>query len=415
MLTSGNGVVDGTGGVETWEDRAPDCRQVHARLLTLRRRRARLDHEEMLALRDAIRVQVWREVGAASMREYLERVLGYGPRAANERLRVAGVLDAMPVLAKALASGELPYSAVREISRVAISATEEDWVDACRGKNLRQIEELVSQRAEGDRPDSPRRPELQKFVVRLELNAAEYALWRQARQQVQEEQGASMEEHQVFAAMCALTIDGPPAAAASKGSKVATQAAEKRRGRAKYQIAVSICSLCKQGWQHAAGRTIAIEPADVARAECDAQRIGSLEGPPRRATQDIPPKTRRFVLRRDGDRCTVPGCRASRFIEVHHVEHRAQGGDHRPENLTSLCGGHHDAHHRGAVRITGRAPDLAFEMRAAVAPGPGDSDPDDLDLADEVEPQVRAHVDSAEHGRSRSLVTRVQVEPGQDP
>ena len=95
------------------------------------------------------------------MREYLARVLGYGPRAANERLRVAGLLDAMPALARALRSGELPYSAVREISRVATSGTEEDWVDACRGKNLRQIEALVSQRAEGDLPDSPPRPELQ--------------------------------------------------------------------------------------------------------------------------------------------------------------------------------------------------------------------------------------------------------------
>ena len=363
-------------------DRAPTWREVHNQLLSLRKRRAQLDYEEILALRQAVRLQVWRELGAASMREYLERVLGYGPRAANERLRVAGALDAMPALSQALRSGELPYSAVREISRVAISTTEEDWVDACRGKNLRQIEELVSQRAEGDLPDSPRRPELQKFVVRLELNAAEYALWRQARQQIQEEHDETMEEHAVFATMCAQTIEGPAAAVDSK-------AAEKRRGRAKYQIAVTICRLCKQGWQHAGGRLIAIEPADVARAECDAQRIGSLDGQPTRATQDIPPRTRRLVLRRDGDRCTVPGCRASRFIEVHHIEHRADGGDHRPENLTSLCGGHHDAHHRGALLISGSAPDLLFEFREPVLP-PADDEQADDDPAD-VE---QAHADS---------------------
>lgn len=343
--------TDACGGAPTW-------REVHAQLLSLRKRRAQLDHEEIVALRQAMRLQIWREVGAASMREYLERVLGYGPRAANERLRVAGALDAMPVLEKALKSGELPYSAIREISRVAISTTEEDWVDACRGKNLRQIEELVSQRAEGDLPDSPKRPELQKFIVRLELNAAEYALWRQARQQIQEESDKRLEEHEVFAAMCAQAIEGPRTCADTDSKKTET-----RRGRAKYQIAITICKLCKQGWQHAGGRLIAIEPSDIARAQCDAQRIGSLDGQPRRVKQDIPPKTRSFVLFRDGHRCTVPGCRSSRFIEVHHIEHLEDGGDHRATNLTSLCGGHHDAHHRGKLIITGSAPDLQFEFR----------------------------------------------------
>jgi len=352
--------VDGAGDAGV-ADAAPTWREVHARLLSLRARRAQLDHEELVALRHAMRLQVWREVGRASMREYLESTLGYGPRAANERLRVAGALDAMPVLEKALRSGELPYSAIREISRVAISTTEDDWVDACRGKNLRQIEELVSQRAAGDLPDSPPRPELQKFIVRLELNAAEYALWRQARQQIQDEHDDPMEEHAVFAAMCAQAIEGPTTCADTDSKKAQT-----KRGRAKYQIAVTICKLCKHGWQHAGGRLIAIEPADVARAECDAQRIGSLDGQPTRATQDIPPKTRRFVLLRDGGRCTVPGCRASRFIEVHHIEHLENGGDHRATNLTSLCGGHHGAHHRGALIITGSAPNLQFEFREPV-------------------------------------------------
>ncbi len=102
--------------------------------------------------------------------------------------------------------------------------------------------------------------------------------------------------------------------------------------------------------------------ADVARAECDAQRIGSLDGDPANATQDIPPKTRRFVWRRDGDRCTVPGCRSSSFLEVHHIVHRENGGGHEPENLMLLCGGHHDAHHNGRLVIRGRAPDLTFVL-----------------------------------------------------
>jgi hypothetical protein len=135
-----------------------------------------------------------------------------------------------------------------------------------------------------------------------------------------------------------------------------------QRGRAKYQIAIVVCEGCGRGWQEGAGKRIPISAADVARAECDAQRVGSVDGDPEAATQDIPPKTRRFVWRRDGGRCTVPGCRASSFLEVHHIVHRENGGGHEPENLTLLCGGHHDAHHNGRLVIRGRAPDLTFVL-----------------------------------------------------
>jgi 5-methylcytosine-specific restriction endonuclease McrA len=135
-----------------------------------------------------------------------------------------------------------------------------------------------------------------------------------------------------------------------------------QRGRAKYQIAVVVCETCRRGWQEGGGKRIPITVEDVARAECDAQWVGSLDGEPGSAAQDIAPKTRRFVWHRDGGRCTVPGCRASSFLEVHHIVHREHGGGNEAENLTLLCGGHHDAHHAGRLVIRGRAPNLRFEL-----------------------------------------------------
>ncbi|HTE53339.1 MAG TPA: HNH endonuclease signature motif containing protein, partial [Kofleriaceae bacterium] len=44
------------------------------------------------------------------------------------------------------------------------------------------------------------------------------------------------------------------------------------------------------------------------------------------ASQSIPPRIRREVWRRDHGRCRVPGCRAARFLEVHHIVPRALGG-----------------------------------------------------------------------------------------
>src|SRR5258706_11980152 len=82
---------------------------------------------------------------------------------------------------------------------------------------------------------------------------------------------------------------------------------------------------------------------------------------PSRAAQDVAPKTRRFVWRRDGGKCCVPTCRASCNIDVHHIVPRAAGGSHDAENTTLLCGGHHRALHNGKLTITGKAP--ALEVR----------------------------------------------------
>src|ERR1043166_8307131 len=95
-------------------------------------------------LREAEALQIWRPLGMVSAIDYMERVLGYAPRAAQDRLRVARALGTLPQLTSALTRGDLPFSAVRELTRVAMPATEAAWVAAANGKNLRQIEELVA-------------------------------------------------------------------------------------------------------------------------------------------------------------------------------------------------------------------------------------------------------------------------------
>jgi hypothetical protein len=73
-----------------------------------------------------------------------------------------------------------------------------------------------------------------------------------------------------------------------------------------------------------------------------------------RAAQSIPPATRRLVLRRDGGRCVVPGCRHGVFLDVHHLAPRAEGGGHDADGLIVLCAAHHRALHRGQLLVEGR-------------------------------------------------------------
>ena len=51
----------------------------------------------------------------------------------------------------------------------------------------------------------------------------------------------------------------------------------------------------------------------------------------------------------------ISGCRSSRNLAIHHMKHRAHGGDHTSGNLGKLCGGHHKLNHDGVISINGDA------------------------------------------------------------
>ena len=82
-----------------------DWQRVDRALRTLARRRATLDADEARWLREAEACLLWRHVGMVSAIDYMERVLGYGPRVAQDRLRVARALGPLPQLTEALATG----------------------------------------------------------------------------------------------------------------------------------------------------------------------------------------------------------------------------------------------------------------------------------------------------------------------
>jgi hypothetical protein len=345
--------------VPTWAHEPPrntelDWRTVDRALRSIRRRRAALDAEEARWLREAEELQIWRPLGMVSMLDYLERVLGYAPRTAQDRLRVARALGDLPRLTAALTAGELPFSAVRELTRVATPATEVSWVAAAQDKTLRQIEELVADHRPGDRPDDPPAPEARTHVVRFELSAETFALLRQARTVLDDEHGTNLPDDAFVAALCGGALDGAHG--------------DEPTGRAKFQIAVTVCGRCRQGWQEGAGARVAIDAVAVERALCDAQHIGSIDGDgPERAHQDIPPSVARFVWRRDGGRCRVDGCRSSRGLELHHLIHRADGGSHDASNIVLVCSACHLAHHRGALMISGTANELQIRRPGEAA------------------------------------------------
>jgi len=69
-----------------------------------------------------------------------------------------------------------------------------------------------------------------------------------------------------------------------------------------------------------------------------------------RKTRSIPPALRRALNSRDRG-CRFPGCTHTKYVDAHHVNHWAHGGETKPSNLVTLCSFHHRKVHEGGVIV----------------------------------------------------------------
>jgi hypothetical protein len=211
---------------------------------------------------------------------------------------------------------------------------------------------MVSGRKKGDDPDDAPDPALVQHTVHLELDAESHALWRDLRKGIEDELGRSLDDKGLIAELHGRAF----AVAADPDDEVEPAAHGPRR-----MINISTCPDCRRAWQDGAGVSMQISATALERAQCDAIVCNNDRETPARRT--IPERIRRKVMERDRWRCTFPGCRSSRNLEVHHVEHVADGGENEPANLTTLCGGHHGMHHDRVIAISGQAPDALLFSR----------------------------------------------------
>ena len=319
-----------------------DWQTAHAALSRLARQRAAADAEEGRWLLAAQRLRAHVHLGMGSFVEYVERMFGYRPRTTHEKLRVAEALEHLPLLANALESGELSWSAVRELTRVAVPETEAIWLTASTAKTLRELEELVAGRHPGDLPTDAPDPRAVRHIVRFEVTAETYATLREAFTELRRRSEASLSDDALLLELARRVLGGPA-----------------DEGRSSYQIALSVCPDCGAARQSAGNRSVPVDSSVVEMARCDGQCF-TLEPAPAsahvdaaapRAKQSIPPALRRAVLHRDQRRCQVPGCRNDMFLDLHHLQPRAEGGAHTASNLLTVCSTHHRALHRGELSI----------------------------------------------------------------
>ncbi len=357
------------------DDEAEDWKHVDARIVELGVERAAHEREVCRWLVEAERLAVPGRLGLSSLREYVERRLGLNGRQTEERLRVGKALSDLPALDEALSTGKLSWSAVRELTRVARPSTEQAWRQWAADKTVREVEKQVAARLPGDFPTDEPDPSRIKHRLSFEVRAETMAMFRAFQAAIRAEHGGDVDDDLLLHEMVRRAMGG-----------------EEDGGRAPYQVAVTRCDRCREVAIDAAGESFPIDAAVDNMVSCDAQHVGEVGASPhvgdavgdavearKRASQTLPPSTRRNVLRRERACCGVPGCRNHRHLHVHHVKPRSEGGGHDPLLLIPLCHRHHTAVHDGTLVIAGDA-ERGFSVRHA--DGADYGKPPDADAVD---------------------------------
>lgn len=329
------------------------------------------------------RREAWGPGGFRSTVHWLSWRIGLEPSAAREHVRVARALAGVPLIAQAFRRGEVSYSKVRALTRIARPETEGELLAMARAASAAQVERLVRQyrRAavalENDRAlvqqdarslsvyydeqgmlvIQGRLPPEQGALVMKALEAAGQEL-REARATASAEAPASSEGRRDLrdnirgAARLADALvrvaERALAGGAGDGARPETQVVVHVDREVLADPAADGCSHLEHGPRLAAETS--------RRLACDATVVemvhtpeGGLEAGRQRRVVSGP--LRRALLARDQGCCQFPGCGNRLGLDAHHAIHWAAGGPTILRNVLCLCRSCHVRVHEGGWRV----------------------------------------------------------------
>jgi hypothetical protein len=312
--------------------------------------------------------------GFRSCAAWLSWRVGLAPGAAREKVRVARALGALPRLAGALARGELSYSKVRELTRVATPETEERLLAVGRAGTAEHVERIVrgwrrvdrhAEAREASRRHAGRalyvyQDEEGMVTVRGRLEPEVGAVLLQALAAAREALYQKARGRDVPAGTCGVICEDRPTLPQQQADALALLAetalhhgVDPGTPGERYQVVVHVDAPVLAD-PDAPGQSVleggAHVPAGTSqRLACDATRVIMRHAQDGRVvevgarTRTIPPALRRALEHRDRG-CRFPGC-SVRFGQGHHIRHWARGGPTTLSNLALLCRRHHRAVH----------------------------------------------------------------------
>ena len=308
--------------------------------------RARLRFARLLATLSSSRQYL--QLGHPSIMQYAERRFSMQRSETYEHLRVAEIIDELPLCREAFENGKLSWSALKLITRVARSDTEESWLAFARDRSFgelrAEVQDAVRKNRSHPRTDRYGLPNLTvKFT--LELTLEEKQRLETALEKAGAEIAPAMGEERLEPKDVLLYMMERFLKTDSKG----TPEGRRERGDSPYTILYHRCPECRRTRLMTGDGPVEVSPGSVERLGGDAV-VDTLE---KDLDQPNSAALARRVKLRDGDRCQNPGCGHRGKLHAHHIQYRSHGGPTHPVNEIAVCTRCHALLHAGLLRVSG--------------------------------------------------------------
>lgn len=293
----------------------------------------------LLVVAELDRREAWAEWGCRSMAHFLSWRCSLGRAAAHEHVRVARSLPELPATVEAFERGELSFSKVRALTRVATPESESDLVDLARTATAAQLGAIVRATvvAMEDPAQAASLREAHLGVdgngmgtLRARLPIDQHAIVEQAMGKAMPSTESSAEDSIAQRRADALVRICESYLATGDASR-----APATRNNAVVHVQVDADGVVSGETESG----VPVHPETCRRILCDGSvqgMLGDLTGPIGcgRTTRTISRKLRRAIKKRSGGGCEWIGCSERTYVEAHHVRHWEHGGPTELWNLT---------------------------------------------------------------------------------
>lgn len=320
------------------------------------------EHRLLTLIREFDEQEGWAHLGFHSCAYWLNFKCGIDMNTARERVRVAHALGRLPRVDARFAEGAISYSKVRAVTRIADENNEDYLLMIAKHGTAHHVEKLVrlyrrAERLQDTEAAKERHDNRQMsyhydhdgcLVIKGCFPAEQGALIVKALEMAMEKRYAGKAESDVDP-MATRRADALAEVAETYMSSEPVPNSTADR----YQVVVHVAATTD-----VSAETPHIENGPHVSAEtsrriaCDCSVVGIREGENGeplaigRKTRSIPPAMRRALRMRD-EGCRFSGCTNDRFVDGHHIEHWADGGETSLDNLVLLCRHHHHLVHEG--------------------------------------------------------------------
>jgi len=319
--------------------------------------------------------------GAKSTAHWLCWRIGLGLNAAREKVRVARALAELPKVSDSLRRGRISYSKVRALTRIATPGTEDQLLNIAEHGTASHIEKVVRLYRGVERCAQADKAMVQHHNRNVSVIYDEDGMLV-LRATLPPEEGAK-----VVAALDAA-MDVLSRATDAKAPGAGTRAFNQRRADAlvrmaesalcvdaaspsraeRFQVVVHVDAESLRKQQNDSPKNLLaisdnhiengphLSAETCLRLSCDADIVGMLHDhgdvlDVGRKTRKISAALGRALQSRDGC-CRFPGCTHRRYLQAHHVDHWAHGGETKLSNLLQTCSFHHRLLHEGGFTVT---------------------------------------------------------------